>query len=146
LLLFLAYWRELRDRLGRLPRRREIDPLAIPRGLLPGIGIFDMLPQPDGGWRIRYRLLGTAHTMAVQRDLTGRYFDEVHPAEELPGLAAEYLGILHSGEPHYIRRRTPLPNHEHIAFSRILAPLLDDDDRPRHLIGYWQWETIARAP
>lgn len=143
LALFLDYWQGLRESLGRPPRRREIDPLAIPRGLLPGIGIYDWLPQPDGGVRIRYRLLGTAHGRAVQRELTGRYFDEVHPADALPGLIAEYRGILASGQPQYARRATPLPNHEFAVFSRILAPLLDDEDRPRHLIGYWQWENIA---
>jgi len=146
LALFLAYWRGLRIAAGRLPRRRDIDPLAMPRDLLPGIGLFDMLPQPDGGWRIRYRLLGTAHALAVQRDLTGRYFDDIHPPDEVALLVAEYSGILDSGEPGYVRRATPMPDHEHAVFSRILAPLLDDADQPRHLIGYWQWENIGRGP
>lgn len=143
LALFLDYWQGLCVRFGRLPRRREINPLEIPRGLLPGIGILDLLLQQDGSWRIRYRLLGTAHAMAVQRDVTGYYFDELHPDHEIAPLLAEYLDIAESGRPSYARRATPLPDHEHAMFSRILMPMLDDAGLPRHLIGYWDWENIS---
>lgn len=140
---FLEYWQGLRQRAGRLPRRREIDPLDMPRGLLPGIGIFDWLPQTAGAIRIRYRLLGDNHTQAVQRNLSGCYFDEVHAPDTVATLQAEYAAILARGEPAYVRRATPLPNHEFAVFQRIIAPLLDDQDQPRHLIGYWLWENLG---
>jgi hypothetical protein len=143
---FLAYWQGLRQQAGRLPRRREIDPLEIPRGLLPGIGIFDWLPQTGGAIRIRYRLLGDNHTRAIQRNLSGCYFDDVHAPDTIAALLAEYAGILASGEPAYVRRATPLPNHEFAVFQRIIAPLLDDQDQPRHLIGYWLWENLDNEP
>lgn len=140
---FLAYWHGLRQRAGRPPRRREIDPLEIPRGLLPGIGIFDWLPQAEGVVRVRYRLLGDDHIRAIQRNLTGYHFDEVHPPETVAALVAEYAAILAAGEPAYAHRSTPLPNHEFAVFQRIIAPLLDDGDQPRHLIGYWLWENLG---
>lgn len=140
---FLDYWLGLRQRAGRLPRRREIDPLEMPRGLLPGIGIFDWLPQDDGTIRIRYRLLGDNHIQAVQRNLSGCYFDDVHAPDTVAALQAEYAAIMAAGEPAYAHRATPLPNHEFAVFQRIIAPLLDDQDQPRHLIGYWLWENLG---
>ncbi len=70
------YWR--RKAAGRkLPRRRDIDPIEIPK-LLPDVMLVDV--EPDG--RYRYRLIGTENTQAHGITATGRYLDEVLPGPE----------------------------------------------------------------
>jgi len=70
------YWR--RKAAGRrLPRRRDIDPVEIPK-LLPDVMLVDV--EPDG--RYRYRLIGTENTQAQGVKATGRYLDEVLPGPE----------------------------------------------------------------
>lgn len=61
------YWDEKRgDR--SMPARRDIDPLTIPRDLLPGIVLTEVLREPP--W-LRYRLVGTAQVALRGRDPTG---------------------------------------------------------------------------
>jgi hypothetical protein len=70
------YWR--RKAAGRkLPRRRDIDPIEIPK-LLPDVMLVDV--ETDG--RYRYRLIGTENTQAQGVTATGRYLDEVLPGPE----------------------------------------------------------------
>jgi hypothetical protein len=145
---FLHYWQALRDAAGGVPPKRAVDPLLIPRHLLPGIGLIEWQPDdpaaPAGDGRLLYRLLGTAHYDATAHDYTGRYFDALYTPEQVARLKAEYLDILHSGEPHFARRGSLKHGREFIMFQRILAPLLDDRGTARHLIGYWYWEIADR--
>jgi hypothetical protein len=70
------YWR--RKAAGRkLPRRRDIDPIEIPK-LLPDVMLVDV--ETNG--RYRYRLIGTENTQAQGVTATGRYLDEVLPGPE----------------------------------------------------------------
>lgn len=71
-----AYW--CRKAAGRaLPRRRDIDPIEIPK-LLPDVMLVDV----EGDGRYRYRLIGTENTQAQGVKATGRYLDEVLPGPE----------------------------------------------------------------
>ena len=139
---FLAYWQGLADAAGGVPLKSAVDALRIPRGLLPGIGLIDWRPQPDGGVRLFYRLLGTAHRRATAHDYSGRYFDDLYTPEQVARLRTEYAGILAGGRPAYARRGSLKHSREFVMFQRILAPLLDDQGRAHHLIGYWYWEAI----
>jgi hypothetical protein len=58
----------------KIPRRRDIDPVDIPK-LLPILMIVDVLPSH----RYRYRLVGTENADAFGVNATGRYLDEVLP-------------------------------------------------------------------
>lgn len=49
-------WTRMRGELNRLPRRQEIDPLDLPRAVMPRMIVFER--EPDG--RVRCRLAGTA--------------------------------------------------------------------------------------
>src|ERR1051326_5054558 len=62
---------------GRLPGRRDIDPVDIPK-LLPILMLVETLPSG----RYRYRLVGTENADAFGMNATGRYLDEVLPGPE----------------------------------------------------------------
>jgi hypothetical protein len=70
------YWRGKSTGL-RLPRRRDIDPVDIPK-LLPILMVVEVLPSG----RYRYRLIGTENDDAFGMNATGRYLDEVLPGPE----------------------------------------------------------------
>lgn len=62
------YWDSRRS--GRLmPGRQDIDPLDMPRDLLPGIMLTEVLREPP--W-LRYRLVGTGQVALRGRDPTGQ--------------------------------------------------------------------------
>lgn len=71
-----SYWLDKAAR-RPMPRRADIDPTEIPK-LLRDIMLVDVLP--DG--RYRYRLIGTANTLAYGVSATGCYLDEVLPGDE----------------------------------------------------------------
>jgi hypothetical protein len=63
---------------GRPPEAGAIDPLRLPRGCLPHLGVVEVQHEP---LRFRSRLVGTAVVDAVGVDHTGLYLDEI------PGMA-----------------------------------------------------------
>lgn len=71
-----TYWRRLAAPRG-LPRRKDLDPVDIPR-LLPHVMLVEA--HPDG--RYRYRLIGTENVREHGFDATGQYLDEVLPGPE----------------------------------------------------------------
>ena len=60
-----------------VPDRADLDP-AHCKSLLPNLFIADVEHAP---FRIRYRLVGTRAVEATGMDLTGRYLDELMPAD-----------------------------------------------------------------
>lgn len=68
----LAYWNSKR-RGRRMPARRDLDPIEIPR-LLPRIILTDVLRDPLD---FRYRLIGTEVVAVARRDFTGSRFSEL---------------------------------------------------------------------
>lgn len=140
---FLAYWRALAAAAGGVPPRSAVDPLQIPRRLLPDIGLVEAQPLNDDlGDRLnlRFRLLGTGHRRATGRDYSGKRFDELYTPQQVLAFEAEYRLVLSGGQPRFARRSSLKLDREFIMFQRILAPLLDETGKPRHVIGYWYWE------
>ena len=66
------YWLTARGP-RRQPAHGDIDPLQIPRPLLPHLVLTDVIHDP---LRLRYRLIGTFVTALAGRDATGRWLDE----------------------------------------------------------------------
>jgi hypothetical protein len=57
-----------------LPARRDIDPIDIPRNVLPHIVLAEF---EQGNGRIFYRLVGTKMVQEWGEDFTGKYVDEI---------------------------------------------------------------------
>ena len=69
------YWMSIRPA-GRLPSRRDFEPLDVP-ALLPNIWLVDV--ERDPHVRLRYRLIGTSVARAFDADPTGKYLEDTHP-------------------------------------------------------------------
>lgn len=72
------YW-SARRKDGGVPARADIDPLDFP-GLLPNIMLIECVMAGDRD-RYRFRLAGTDIARFTGRELTGRFLDEVVPAD-----------------------------------------------------------------
>ena len=75
--LYRLWHSKCRD--GRLPGRRDFDPLEMPQ-LLPHLTLFDVERDP---LRFRIRLVGTAIVAAMGRDTTGLYLDQLERIESV---------------------------------------------------------------
>jgi len=92
----LAYWRTIHPSPGVLPGRQHLDPMAIP-DVLPGVWLLDVQRTP---LRLRYRLAGTRIVESLGREITGAWFDEVHPEmAQQPGYLDRYIGVVETREP-----------------------------------------------
>ena len=117
LLELYTYWEAARGAKD-VPDRRDIDPIAMPRFILPHL----VLTEIHDGPRLKLRLVGTEIVRQHRRDNTGRFCDEF-----LDGPYLEYLNSL------YIelqRTRLPLFSESvfrhvdtHLLASRLILPL-----------------------
>lgn len=138
---FYDYWSSKRV-IGRLPARRDIDPIEIP-DLLPGITLMEVVHDPERGIRFKVRLFGTEHVRANRRDFTGRFVDEVFDGPEMTNLLPAYMGVVTNAEPHFWKSRIPLSGREHYSYHRLLLPLADDGKTVDMLIGYYEFGPIV---
>lgn len=72
-----SYWLARRPGPGLVPSRQDIDPLEMPRSLLPWINLIEV-HRKDGSLSYRHRLVGTGIVDMRNRDGTGRWFEELY--------------------------------------------------------------------
>jgi hypothetical protein len=137
----LAYWIEKRG--GRImPGRRDIDPIEVPRKTLPNLQIIDVI---DGGTRFRYRLIGTATVEAYGEDFTGRYPDEMFPADLRDFIHRIYGNVCAWKAPLFLSNRYVTAKGFKLASKRIYMPLSDDDTQVHHILGVLRFEYDSSA-
>lgn len=134
-----AYWRSKRgDRIA--PSRKDIDPLEIPRLLLPHVFMFDVI---GGGDDFRYRLIGTEIVDGAGRDATGALISQLY--RDSPDSLAAVIQILRrvmvekrplfvSGRMAWLRR-----GEREKRFQAVFLPLSPDDAQSIDIVfgGLW---------
>jgi hypothetical protein len=130
----LGYWQELTTRLGRLPRRAEIDPISLP-ALLPNLFLVDIVRGDSGPPRFRFRLLGGAitHRESVR---PGQFLDEFRGMRDSDRILRHYFDALELK----IRVRNATlawdhPTKEFITYHALLLPLSEDGALVDTLLG-----------
>ncbi len=126
------YWLAVRGE-KLIPSRADIDPVTIPRELLPNIVLMDIILSP---LRFRYRLMGTAITEMLGVDWTGRYVDELPGG----GVHEQCAETLKAGKPgvYFSDQRRYDPNlmqHKSLRYERLLLPLSDGGQSVTMLLG-----------
>ncbi|MCR9255541.1 MAG: PAS domain-containing protein [Alphaproteobacteria bacterium] len=115
-----AYWRRPADA-GRLPTRRDFDPvIEIPRQL-HRLALIDVVRDP---FDLRYRLVGTLLVEIGGKDLTGRsLFDETYSPDQAATLE-DYRTTVETGVP---IARTDLKAHNSKVArgNRMVLPLFE---------------------
>jgi len=122
----LDYWRaKLRD--GRLPGRRDIDPLDLPRRILPNLLLFDVERTRDD-LRFRFRLAGTGFATLIGREATGRYFDEIAPDPATDPVLGALRTIVATRQPVFLAGPLTVPRSDYAAVKRLGVPLAEDGE------------------
>ncbi len=131
---FFVYWQSKAPP-GRLPGRQHIDPLEIPR-LLPHVALYDVVRLNDD-FRFRFRLVGTGVAEALGADNTGRFIDEIMPAQAYPPLHAAYSELVRHHTPQYWQRNLPFANRDFLAVQRLALPLAADGSTVDMIMTYY---------
>ena len=147
---FLDYWLAKHGPQGQLPSRAQIDPSEIPT-LLTGIALYDVERVNSAlGYRFKYRLLGTRHSVVNQSDFSGRYVEDVHYPDEAVPIIGAFSLVVERKLPHYWHRERVSrrdPSHR-VPYERIIVPLAADGVNVNMLFGHfvfyntgdnWHW-------
>lgn len=126
----VAYWRSQQDG-GRLPDRRQIDPVCIPRHLT-GITLIDATFEPA-----RFRFIGSDLVDHHGANYTGRWLDEVFPHFEGTQTQVDMVDVLRTGAPVY-RKGKPLMTYEKafVEIERVMLPYRNGGDRAELVLIY----------
>lgn len=107
---------------GRLPGRRDFDPLEMPQ-LLPHLTLFDVERDP---LRFRIRLVGTAIVAAMGRDTTGLYLDQL---ERIENVAERARQLAFDKTPFYLAGLPLTWTHrDYRTYSVLGLPLASDGE------------------
>lgn len=118
----LDYWRSKCSG-ERLPSRRDIDPVEIPR-LLPHILLSEIWQEP---FLVRYRLAGTALSELYGFDYTGSYLSREREGDEGYAYYIEiYRRICREKQPLFGRDSVHIRERHHVVYEWGEFPLVDD--------------------
>lgn len=107
---------------GMLPRRADVDPLDLRRHLANLI-LIDVEHDP---LRLRYRLIGTRITEAMQRNSTGRYYDEIYDPEIVEDIYASFRWIFANRRPLRTFGQAFYPDRNFYSYETLNLPLSTD--------------------
>jgi hypothetical protein len=129
-LRLLAYWQDKR-RDGRLPARRDIDPAEL-REHLGNLVLIDVQREP---LRMRYRLIGSAITHAMQRDSTGKYYDELYGPELLAQIETSFRWLIANKAPLRASGEAFYPDRNFYRYEVLNLPLAEDGENVDMVLG-----------
>lgn len=125
------YWLECAPAPGRLPARRMIDPLRVPR-LLENMWLMDVLPEP--GPRFRMRLVGGAMRRLGILTVPGDFVESFMAPDALP-LRDLHLLAAH-GLPAWYRGPAFMPHDRDLhALERLFLPMAEDGEAVDVVLG-----------
>jgi hypothetical protein len=124
------YWNDIRgDR--PMPRRADIHPEDI-RTLLPNVVLIDVQPDP---LRLRYRLIGTEITRTMQRDSTGKYYDEIYAPDLLADIYKTFRYLIAHKAPIRTFGTAFYPDKNYYSYETLNLPLGDDGATINMVLG-----------
>lgn len=85
--------------------------------------------------RLRYRFLGTNITAAMDRDVTGRYYDELYEPAVLERLHEQFAWIGEHRAPLRVHGRMFNPDKQFYDYETVMLPLADGDDPVDMVLG-----------
>ena len=123
---FFSYWLSIRPAAELLPGRQHFDPIDIAR-VMPRVWLLEVV-RNGAELRFRYRLVGTKEVETLQREVTGQWFDDVHPRlKENPAHLERYYYMVKNGQPTYRKGGVNFAHkREHAHVENCLVPLARD--------------------
>ena len=137
------YWQGKRAA-RRMPSRRDIDPVDIPR-LLPNILISEVVAAP-AGVRYRYRLAGTAVARAFGRDPTGHFVDELTNGAYREFIVGLHRTVCEERRALFCESRYLAQPELDMLVKRLLLPVSHDDDHVNQVISLLVFRFGSKRP
>jgi hypothetical protein len=136
------YWLETcGDR--RMPMRSDIDPIIIPRAVLPGISVVEVV-QDDR--RYVYRLVGTGDVEVRGNDPTGKSVLEGFFGPSPEDALACYDRVVASRAPLLDPMPFTTPSGEFVTEETLFLPLSEDGINVSKILVYsYSRETVDRS-
>lgn len=116
-----AYWQTLGGE-GRIPSRRDIDPVDIP-DLLPNIFLLDVVGDAED---FVFRLAGSLVEDAFSMPLRGKSIAEIQRLAGTDIPVAHHIEVARGGGPRYREGKMRVAGREHWKIQRLLLPLASD--------------------
>ena len=126
-----GYWRSKCEG-DRMPRRRDIDPVEIPR-LLPHLTIVEVVPDER---RYVYRLVGTKEVEIRGRDPTGKSVLDGFFGPSLDDALSCYDTVVASRRPHYDDSPYVTPNGRFSDDETLFLPLSEDGENVSRILVF----------
>lgn len=126
-----GYWRSKCEG-GRLPPRRAIDPVEIPR-FLPQITIVEVVPDAR---RYVYRLVGTKEVEIRGHDPTGKSVLDRFFGPSLDDALGCYDTVVRTRRPHYDDAPYVTPNGRYSDDETVFLPLSDDGETVTRILVF----------
>lgn len=109
-----------------VPKYADLDPLDI-LPILPLVNLVDVVHQPDGGYRLRHRLVGTEIVERFRTEHTGQWFDDLYDPEHLERQLPSYIRAVERRKPTVGDIDLYENNVRVMAYRRLIMPMADDD-------------------
>ena len=125
----LGYWQSLRGT-REMPRRQEIDPVALPRPSLPHLFLMKVECHC-----FRYSLAGTAIELQFGMSIAGQALHDVLFGSEEDSVFAQYQETVETRRPTYCEHKFIDTSRVPLQFRRLLLPLSADGVAVTDLFG-----------
>jgi hypothetical protein len=117
-----AYWLEI-CRGRRMPARADLDPIKVPRKLLPCVCLVDVVPDER---RYVYRLVGTGDVEVRGSDPTGKTVAEACFAPSPENALSCYDKVVSTKAPLLDLEPFIAPNGHYVTEETLFLPLSND--------------------
>lgn len=128
----LDHWYDIRAT-RKMARPEDLDAAQIPLSVLPHVALLDIEYGPEK--KFRWRLIGSAVTGVLQRDLTGRYWDDLYADGAFNLFAEPANRVLQSRAPLRFTAKAHVVGRELYKAEHIYMPMSRDDERVDRLFG-----------
>lgn len=115
---------------GRLPSRREIDPVDI----YDCLSWLMILEAVEGGRDFRIRLAGSQIEEAHDRPLKGLMVGDLGSGDELASVLERFRGVMTTKTPNFHSGSLSMVGRAFIEFDRVALPLAEDGETVSHLL------------
>ena len=136
-----AYWRG-KAKSGRLPLRKDIDPIDIPK-LLPWLSLV------EANWsgaspRFRFRVVGSSVAERFGRDATGLWFEDAYDQHYYELQTTTFTEVATAGRPSLNHIVPPIPDREYVICHRLIVPLAGENGRVEQMISLLNFDDSRR--
>jgi len=120
-----SYWRTRRPSMALLPSRRDLDPLEMPRSLLPWINLIEV-HRANEDIRYRHRLVGTGIVDMRKRDGTGCWFEDLYDLTRIIRVRRVLDRVVEDGQPRILEDDLTSTGRSYRTLHSLVLPLASD--------------------